>query len=264
MRDNGLHVENNFSRLKIMASVPSAERTLNLFEAFGTVGKPLGLSELAQRMNVPVSSCHGLVQTLLARGYLYALGRRRDFYPTRRLFDLAQTIVRNDPFLERLGAELQALRDETRETVIVGKRQGDAVLYLDVVEGPHTVRYTAGPGEYKPLHSSSIGKVMLGAMANEALEEWLRSHSLPAVTGHTLVDPARLRCDLEESRRRGWFMTRGENVEDVTALAVALSIRDEVFGLAVAGPSHRMAKRVDELAARLVAAGRRIEELFRQ
>lgn len=247
-----------------MASVPSAERTLNLFEAFGKLGKPLGLSELARGMNVPVSSCHGLVQTLLARGYLYAVGRRRDFYPTRRLFDLAQAIVRNDPFLERLAPELRALRDETRETVIVGKRQADAVLYLDVVEGPRTVRYTALPGEYKPLHSSSIGKVLLGAMADEALDDWLGSHSLPAVTGHTLVDPRDLRRDLKQSRRRGWFMTCGENVEDVTAIAVALSIRDEIFGLAVAGPSHRMAPCIDDFATRLVAVGRRIEEVFGQ
>jgi len=247
-----------------MPSVPSAERTLNLFETFEASGRPLALSELAQRMNVPVSSCHGLVQTLVARGYLYAVSRRKDFYPTRRLLDLAQAIVHNDPFLERIGSELQALRDETRETVILGKRQGDAVLYLDVVEGTHTVRYTARPGEYKPLHSSSIGKVMLGALHDDVLAEWLLSHPLPAVTGRTLSDGKRLRRDLDESRRRGWFMTRGENVEDVTALAVALSIRDEIFGLAVAGPSHRMEKRIDDLAARLVAARGRIEEVFHQ
>lgn len=247
-----------------MTSVPSAERTLNLFEAFETSGKPLVLSDLAQRMDVPVSSCHGLVQTLVHRGYLYAVSRRKDFYPTRRLLDLAQTIVRNDPFLERIEPQLNALRDETRETVILGKRQADAVLYLDVVEGLHTVRYTAKPGEYKPLHSSSIGKVMLGTLSHDALDAWLAEHPLPAVTGRTLVDASRLARDLELSRRRGWFMTRGENVEDVTALAVALSIRDETFGLAVAGPSHRMEKRIDALAAQLVAARARIEEAFRR
>lgn len=177
---------------------------------------------------------------------------------------LAQTVVHNDPFLERIGSELPALRNQTRETVILGKRQGDAVLYLDVVEGQHTVRYTAKPGEFKPLHSSSIGKVMLGALSDDALGEWLRLHPLPAVTGRTLVDRKRLRRDLDESCRRGWFMTCGENVEDVTALAVPLSIRDEVFGLAMAGPSHRMEKRVDELAAQRVAARHRIEEVFRQ
>lgn len=247
-----------------MPPVPSAERTLDLFEAFEASGKPLVLSELAQRMNVPVSSCHGLVRTLVGRGYLYAVSRRKDFYPTRRLLDLAQIVVRNDPFLERIEPQLQGLRDETRETVILGKRQGEAVLDLDVVEGPHTVRYTAKPGEYKPLHSSSIGKVMLGALSDDALADWLGAHPLDAVTGRTIVDAKRLRADLEASRQRGWFMTRGENVEDVTALAVALSIRDEVFGLAVAGPSHRMEKRIDELAARLVGARRRIEEVFRQ
>lgn len=247
-----------------MASVPSAERTLSLFEAFEASGKPLVLSELAQRLNVPVSSCHGLVQTLVQRGYLYVVSRRKDFYPTRRLLDLAQTIARNDPFLERIEPELEALRDETRETVILGKRQGDAVLYLDVVEGLHTVRYTARPGDYKPLHSSSIGKVMLGSLPADALADWIACHPLAAVTGRTLVDARRLQVDLEAGRQRGWFITRGENVEDVTALAVELSIRDETFGLAVAGPSHRMEKQVEALASQLVAARQRIEEVFRQ
>ncbi len=172
--------------------------------------------------------------------------------------------MRNDPFLDRIDPALKALRDETRETVILGKRQADKVLYLDVVEGLHTVRYTAKPGEYKPLHSSSIGKVVLGTLPDDALDAWLGTHTLPAMTGRTLVDAVRLRGDLEESRRRGWFMTRGENVEDVTAVAIALSIRDEVFGLAVAGPSHRMEKRIDALASQLVAAGNRIEEIFRR
>lgn len=244
--------------------VPSAERTLNLFEAFESSRKPLVLSELAQRMNVPLSSCHGLVQTLVVRGYLYAVSRRKDFYPTRRLFDLAQEVVRHDPFLERIEPHLRVLRDDTRETIILGKRQGDAVLYLDVIEGQHTVRYTAKPGEYKPLHSSSIGKAVLGGLAPKAFDDWVASRPLPPVTARTLVDARRLGADLEASRRRGWFMTRGENVEDVTALAVPLSIGDETFGVAVAGPSHRMEKHVDAFAARLVAVRARIEKAFRQ
>lgn len=244
--------------------VRTAERTLGLFTAFRDSGRPLVLSELAQRAGVPVSSCHGLVQTLLERGYLYVVSRRKDFYPTRRLLDLAQTIARNDPFLERMEPALQALRDETRETVILGKRQRDAVLYLAVVEGPHTVRYTAGPGEFKPLHSSSIGKVMLGRMSDRERAEWFASHPLAAVTSRTLVDADRLEADLDESARRGYFMTQGENVSDVTAIAVPLSIHQETLGLAVAGPSHRMADCLHDVAARVVETGHRIEELFRR
>ena len=142
-------------------TVRTAVRTLGIFEAFEAEHRPMPLSRLAEQVGIPVSTCHGLIGTLMNRGYLYSVAHTREFYPTRRLLDIAETIVAHDPFLERIRAPLTQLRDRTGETVIVGKRQGDQVLYLDVIEGLHTVRYTARPGEYKPLHSSSIGKALL-------------------------------------------------------------------------------------------------------
>ncbi|MFZ5510609.1 MAG: IclR family transcriptional regulator [Pseudomonadota bacterium] len=247
-----------------MPHVRTADRTLGIFEAFEATRRPMPLNELAQQAGVPVSSCHGLVQTLLERGYLYWVSRRKDIYPTRRLLDVAQTIVRHDPFLERMEPFLHELRDRTEETVILGKRQGDSVLYLEVVPGRHTIRYTANPGERKPLHSSSIGKLMLGSLPGQELDRWLASHRLTAITANTIVDPERLRADLEESRRRGYFMTQGENVADVTAVAVPLRINEEILGLAVAGPTHRMAARCPEHAERLLEARHAIEEVFRR
>ncbi|MCC6867432.1 MAG: IclR family transcriptional regulator [Burkholderiales bacterium] len=245
-----------------MARVRTADRTLAIFETFETACRPMVLTELAARAQVPVSSCHGLVRTLLERGYLYSLGRRKDIYPTRRLLDVAQTIVHHDPLLERIGPVLQALRDNVRETVILGKRQGDLVLYLEVIPGLHTVRYAANTGEFKPLHSSAIGKALLGALSTEALADWLRTHPLPVITPRTLVDPTRLHADLARSRARGYYMTDGENVSDVAALAVSLLVHGEVLGFAIAGPTHRMNAQIDENAAHLLDAQRAIAKIF--
>src|SRR5690606_10677637 len=109
-----------------MANARSASRALSVFETFGAEGRPLLLTELAPLIDVPLSSCHGLVRTLLDRGYLYALSRRRGFYPTRKLYTLAQTIAAKDSYLQRLQPFLERLRDDSGETVIVGTLQGEA------------------------------------------------------------------------------------------------------------------------------------------
>ena len=234
-------------------TVRSADRTLGIFEAFEKEGRPMPLSQIAEQVGVPISSCHGLIGTLMARGYLYSMARTREFYPTRRLFDVATTIVAHDPFLERIRPLLADLRDRTGETVIVGKWQGEQVLYLDVIEGLHTIRYTARPGEYKPLHSSSIGKSLLGTLTQKELKKWLEQHETPGITEATLTDTKTLIADIERSRERGFFVTRGENVPDVTAVAVPLRINEQWIGIAIAGPSHRMTSRIDELGRELVA-----------
>ncbi len=233
-------------------------RTLDIFEIFGAARHPLSLSEIARTIRVPVSSCHLLLRTLLDCGYLYSLGRRKLYYPTRRLYDVARSIAAHDALIEELRPVLASLRDRSGETVILGKRQGDAVLYLEVLESAKTVRYTARAGEYKPLHASAIGKALLGALPPEELDAWLGSRPLPRVTPNTLATAAQLKLNLQQGRKRGYFVTRGENVIDVMAVAASLALDNEAFGIAIAGPLHRMEPALARHAELLRGAGSRI------
>lgn len=234
-------------------AVTAVERVLDILEAFDKVQKPLSLTDLAEMTGIPKSSCHAIVGTLTARGYLYSLTRPRALYPTRRFFDLARSIHEKDPFVERVMPMLERLRDASRETVILGKRQGEAVIYLQVVESPHPIRYSARPGEFKPLHSSAIGKALLGSLKEAELRAQLAGRALPSITGATLTEEEALLADILESRRRGYFLTRGENVPDVWAVSAFLSVNSETLAVAVAGPRHRMEGNVTEHAQLLLA-----------
>lgn len=240
-------------------AVPAAARTLDMLEAFRAAGRPLSLSELARLARIPVSTCHGLVRTLERRGFLY-FPSQREVYPTRKLYELGREIDAHDPVAARLTPALGALRDATNETVIVGTRRGDAVLYLLVLDSPQIVRYTARAGEYKPLHSSAIGKTLLGSLTDEALAAWLAEHELPRATETTMTSARRLKRDLEASRARGYYVTRGENVSDVMAVAAPLPLGSSVLGVAIAGPLHRMAAHERQHAAGLLKTVEAIEE----
>ncbi len=220
--------------------VKTAGRTLDLFEAFAKAQTPLSLSELARALKAPPSSCFNLIRALQARGYLYSVQPRRQLYPTRRLFDVAQAIAAGEPWMSRIEPVLVQLRDQTRETVILGKRQGDQVVYLNVIEGPQSIRYSSQAGALKPLHSSSIGKALLGALDQAELNELLRQLPLPRVTEATLTDRNALLADITRSRKQGYFVTTGENVADVMAVAATVRLGSEIYGIAIAGPIHRM------------------------
>jgi IclR family transcriptional regulator, acetate operon repressor len=232
----------------------TAARVLDVFETFGASRAPLSVSEIARAIGAPVSSCHALIRTLQGRGYLYSTTSRHRLYPTKRLHCIAQTIAEHDALLERVAPVLGHLRDQTRETAILGKRDNHAAVYLEVMEGLHTVRYTSRAGEHKPLHSSAIGKALLGMLEHETLAELLRVIKLPAVTAKTLTDPLRLHTDLRESAKRGYFITRGENVADVMAIAVSLLIDQEAISIAVAGPIQRMEDNLETYVQQLQAA----------
>ena len=240
------------SRPVASVAVTAVERALNIFEVFQKVQKPLSLTDLAELTGIPKSSCHAIVGTLIARGYLYSLTRPRALYPTRRLLDIMREINEKDPFVERVMPLMERLRDASRETVILGKRQGNAVIYLQVVESQHPIRYSAKPGEFKPLHSSSIGKALLGSLKEPEMRTEIAARALPPITGTTLTEPEALIQDIQESRRRGYFVTRGENVQDVWAVSAFLTVNSEILAVAIAGPRHRLENKVKECAQLLL------------
>ncbi len=239
--------------------VKAAWRTLGLIEAFSTHRRPLSLTELASEIGAPKTSCFELLQTLKAHGYQYALGRRQGFYPTRRLLDHARVIAENDPVLRRMEPTLSALRDATGETVILGQGQGDEIVYLEVREGPHSIRYSARAGDRKPLHSSAIGKAFLGEINDTNLDSMLENLVLQQITPNTITEIAHLRSEIVVGREMGYFVTRGENVTDVSAVATIVHIHGEPFGVAIAGPSHRMDPVLNDIAQNLMMS-KTIEE----
>ena len=235
-------------------TVTSIDRMIDIFEVFQRHQTPLSLTDLAEAINIPKSTCHAIVSTLAARGYLYTLSRPRALYPTRRMFDVMTDICVKDPLVERATPVLERLRDATRETIILGKRQGDTVIYLQVVESMHSIRYSAKPGEFKPLHSSSIGKALLGSLKEAELREWLKERKLQAITKATKVESEALAEDVLASRKLGYFVTRGENVSDVWAVAAFINVYNESLAVAVAGPQHRIEANLAEIARLLVAS----------
>ena len=241
--------------------VKTAARVLDIFEAFASEQKPLTLSDLAKALGIPVSSCFGLVRTLENRGFLYAVRPRGGLYPTKRLLQIARTISGHDPIVERVAPILAALRDATGETSVFGKRQGARVIYLDVADSPHRIRYTAAPGESREMHSNSIGKALLAQMSPEERDAVLADVALTAHTPDTLVTRAALYADVEAGKARGYFCNFGGSVSDVWALGVATSIAGEPYGLSLVGPRHRIEPAVAEHVAHLRDAAQAIAAL---
>lgn len=223
-----------------VALVPAAERTLRIFEAFQRGLQPLTLSKLAAEIEAPISSCHNLVRTLTSRGYLFSLESQRSYYPTRKLWDLANVIAAHDPVLGRIAATAERLRDATAETIIVGKRQGGVILYLLVLEGPQTIRYVAQPGRTIPLHTSAIGKALLSTLDDQDLDQWLTSRALKRITANSNVDPVSLGVEIRGGRALGYQTTAGENVADVGAIGMPVRVGGESMAIAVAGPTDRI------------------------
>ncbi|QJW83325.1 IclR family transcriptional regulator [Ramlibacter terrae] len=243
--------------------VKAADRTIDLFEAFDKSGRPLSLSELAAAMEIPISSCHGLVNTLVTRGYLSPVGRQRAYYPTRLLFELGRNILARDPVLSRVTPLLEGLRDKCGETVVLARRLDRFAQYLLVLEANKTIRFSAQTSVLRSLHSSALGKALLGSMPEPKRTEIANSLDYERVTSATLPTAKRLLADVAAGEARGWHLTRGESVSDVAAVARSVLLAGEYHAVAIAGPLVRMEPMLEKHARLLASVGAEMEAASR-
>ena len=134
------------------------------------------------------------------------------------------------------------------------------MVYLDVLDSPHTIRYAPVAGEFKDVHANSLGKALMSLMDEPARDALLGSGPLTRHNERTLVTRDAVLRDLALSRQRGWFMNSGESIPDVGAIAWPVTLSGEHYAISVGGPIYRIEPCQEEYARILRAACTGLEQ----
>lgn len=220
--------------------VSTARRTLEVFEVFARERRELSNSDMAKLLSVPDSSSSDLLYTLHSLGYLMRTPRSRRFYPTSRLFDIARHIRRNDPVTAMAREAINRLSSKTNESAFFGVLDTSSVTILAMQPSQLPLRYILDVGSRVSVHASSLGKALLGLKSSESIISFLKRYPLPPVTTQTIVDSDQLLAEIEASKKRGWYETRGEGAEGVNTLAVSGWLGDQAVAFCLAGPATRI------------------------
>ena len=236
------------------------ERTLDFLELFAEKKRPLSLSDIARLLNLPISSCHDVLQALEARGYVYEIAPRAGFYPTLRMLDIATIVANHDPIVQRADFVLQGLRDRVDESVLLCKAVGHGATYLLSFEPPHPLRFTVKVGEHvRSLYATSAGKAQLASWPEAELDAFLNTAKLEPFTPRTITSATALKAELEAGRARGWFGNVEESQSGVTTLSAPFRWSGALYIVTIAGPAPRLQGRMEWAAAQLLEACQTLE-----
>ena len=234
-------------------NVKQAANVLDLIEFFARHQRPAALAEIARHFDWPRSSTFNLLGTLAGRGYLYEPTARGGYYPSPLWSTLLQQIERAEPIPDRLRALLRGLVERTGETAVLAATSGTSALFIDAIESPHAIRYTARPGKLVPLHVTATGRALLSLLSPTDRASVLRRATFERYTPTTLMSVAAVEKEIQRSLQRGFFEGAAEYTPELGGVAMPLQVPHRQFAVLVAGPMSRVKARTKELASIMAA-----------
>jgi DNA-binding IclR family transcriptional regulator len=246
---------------------PSVDRALEILEQLGTAPSGLTLAELTAHLGYPKNAIFRITNTLRERGYLRRDERSFRFTLTEKLLRISQPRIGKRGLLELSMDAMRELRDQSRETVQIGRRFGPEGVILDQVEGLHPLRISVDAGLRFALYNNAPGKLLLAHMKDEEQEAMIRQLALTPSTSRTITDRRELARECARIRESGYSTDYAEADEGIHCVA------GPIFGpggellatLWVSAPSRRLPRSSFPETGRLVmAAARKITERLAQ
>jgi len=218
------------------------DKALAVLEAVTDQQQPVGLPDLAVRLNLPRQTVHRLLGQLEDAGLVHRDPSRERYAigPRQSRLALASLCSKNQS--APLRVLLQDLVDDLKETCNIGVLDDLDYVYTERIECKWPLRMHLEAGSRVGAHAVSGGKIMLAALEPETLKALLKGRKLTAYTRKTRVKFADIEAELERVRERGYALNDEELFDGI--IGVAVPIHDArgrtLSALAVHGPLTRI------------------------
>ncbi|MER7455919.1 helix-turn-helix domain-containing protein [Micromonospora sp. NPDC126480] len=198
--------------------VKSADRTVELLELLAATPDRRTLVELARDLGIPKSSMHGLLRTLVQRGWVETDTGGSRYGLGVQALRTGTAYLRTDRAVRRLTPVVDRLHRELDTTVHLGRLVGGHMVCL-LTREKADVRPMLRTGWPAPAYATAMGRVVL---ARAAADDTSLARMLPASTALPPDALDALRYDIRRIIERGHAVdARSTDRESGSGVAVA-------------------------------------------
>lgn len=204
--------------------ITSVKRALDILEMFLDGTDSISMPEIASRMELPRTTVHDLVHTLLACDYLERVeGRPHRFVLGLRVFEMGSAYSAKLDLTEigrTIAKKVSAACDETVQMAVL---DGTEAVFIVREDSSHILRLVSMVGSRLPAHCTAVGKMMLSALPDERLSALYKDgNDLPGMTANSITSIGRLEKELAEIRKRGYAFDDCESNEEARCVAAPI------------------------------------------
>ena len=187
------------------------QRAVDILNLFGSHSPELGTTEIAHALGLHKSTVSSLVATLAANGYLEQNPSTRKYTLGLRLLERSSVLLGQMDIRRVARPYLDKLHDWRGESINMGIRDGNEVVYIEQLPSTHAMGMREEIGKRAPLHSTALGKALIAWLPPAELQAIVKRCELVALTPRTITSVEQFLQELERTRERGYGLDDEEH-----------------------------------------------------
>jgi len=200
--------------------VQSLERGLAVIRAFGAETPELRLSDVARATGLTRAAARRFLLTLVRLGYVRQDGGSFSLRP--RVLELGYAYLSALSLPEVAMPHMETLVADVNESSSVAVLDDVDIVYVARVPTQRIMTITIAVGTRLPAYATSMGRVLLAGLDEDALSERLERVEIEPLTAMTVRDVEALRQRIDEVRDAGWAAVDQELEQGVRSAAVPI------------------------------------------
>lgn len=240
-------------------AIESVDNALRLLLMFRDRQK-VRVIDVSEELRVARSTAHRLLATMEHRGFVSQERGSRAYYLGKAFIEIGMARTGGPDIREIALHVMERVTAEIHETVNLLALEGTGSRFIVSVRGEASASVPSRIGTLLPAHATSGGKVLLAELDGDQIGA-LFSSGFSTLTSNTINSRSDLMSELKIVRERGFATNRGETLDGLNAVAVA--VRDmtgrAVAALAASVPRNRGSQaRLEALVKPLLRASEEI------
>jgi IclR family pca regulon transcriptional regulator len=195
-------------------------RGISVLMAFDTERRQMTLSDVARVVDLPKATVRRAIFTLASLGFIEGEGRL--FRLTPKVLTLATAYLNSNSLSRIVQAVCERVSAAVTQGCSAAVLDGTDVVMVAHAAPPRFVGAIPGIGFRLPAYSSSLGRVLLAALPEGALESYLAQLDPKPLTDFTVTGIGKLRDAIVKTRMEGFSFVEQEAEIGFRSVAVPL------------------------------------------
>ncbi|MBF7097828.1 IclR family transcriptional regulator [Alkalibacter mobilis] len=223
--------------------VKSLEKAMKILECFSVNTPELGITQIAEKLDLSKSNVHNIVSTFAQMGYLeqqpngkYSMGFK--------VLEFSFVVNEHLGYARAVYDIINDISQRSGEIVYFGIPYRDKVLYLYVAHPMSRLQmmpYREILGETAPLFCTGIGKAILAFLPEEEWDDRI-TKDRKAFTENTILDYDEIIKELKETKARGYSIDNAEREPHIRCVGMPVynMAGKLVAAISISGPIDSM------------------------